>query len=530
MGNDAEEKFQMGEDEIKKAEGFLRRVREKYKEKSEIEKAMDGLVEQLSKEQVSILVEIVGNAVLPKNNPHKKEMLKDLVGIIPCPEKMLEVLKDAFFVGLWFKSESRDKSHVSNSPEINRMLLRMEKTLAEILSSSESRKRTFPPLVPPSLPPAKIDRATSEELLPLFLTKGIFSNFNKIPNIQDLATQEAKKIGRKLTAKEKRDLEIKTKEYKKDGYVWREFPQYAIGFSYMQFEEYLEEIERKYQEKKREAETKPFLFPDMKKEIEEVLKKVRLYKKGQSLAYGILGEVFLQKRFWEVGLTKERAVYYIGKNPRQKEAYQQVKEILNSLRWLSYKIVGRKGAKIKGAVGNFVFNIEEKGREYVLDINPKYVGCITHFAEDKKLHTKQERKELFNRGYFNFPTKALAIAGDYSAATEEFRNYILRETGNKHLNTKQHKVISRKIKIYINKAYLRHSRKRRNYQAFIKEVLPTLMRDKFITKLDPPLNKLRTLSPKKAYETNLRLYIPYIEDLDRNLREILEERVNTVDA
>ncbi|MEA1965378.1 MAG: hypothetical protein U9O41_09720, partial [Candidatus Aerophobetes bacterium] len=371
---------------------------------------------------------------------------------------------------------------------------------------------------------AKMDRTTSKELLPLFLTKGIFSNFNKIPYIQDLANEKAKKIGRKLTAKERRGLEVKMKEYKKGGYVWKEFPDYAIGFGYEQFTEYLEKIENEYQEKKREAEAKPFLFPNMQREIEQVLRKVRLYKKGQSLAYGILGEAYLQKKWFETELSKEKAVYYIGKTPDQKVAYSQVKEILNSLRWLSYKVVGRGKSKLKGAVGNFIFNIQEKGDKYLLDINPRYIGCIQYFAKgEKELRTKKERKELFNTGYFNFPMKALVISGDYSKATEEFRNYILRETGNSHLNTKKYKVISQKIKVYVNRAYLTHSRKQRNYQAFVEKVLPTLIRDKFISKLEPSLNKLKGLSPKRAYESNLKLYIPRIGELDKNLGKIFRE-------
>ncbi|MEA1963608.1 MAG: hypothetical protein U9O41_00510 [Candidatus Aerophobetes bacterium] len=386
------------------------------------------------------------------------------------------------------------------------------------------KKGLFFVKVIPEFPVANIDRVTSDELLPLFLTKGIFSNFNNIPHIQDLADEEAKKIKRKLTAKERRDLEVKTKEYKKGGYVWKEFPQYAIGFGYEQFTEYLDKVENEYQEKQKQAEVKPFLFPDMQREIEEVLRKVRLYKKGQSLAYGILGEAYLQRKWLETELSKEKAVYYIGKTPEQKEAYQQVKKILNSLRWLSYKVIGRGNSKLKGAIGNFIFNIQEKGDKYLLDINPRYVGCIQNFAEDKELHNKQKRKELFSSGYFGFPMKALAISGDYSTATEELRNYFLREKGNSHLNTKNHKVISQKVKVYINRAYLGYKQRSKNYQVFVNEILPTLKRDKFISKLEPSLNKLKALSPKRGYEVNLKVYMKHIKELDKNLGELLKKR------
>ncbi len=428
----------------------------------------------------------------------------------------------------WYGIEETEQKLTKWKKEIG-TLEELTKITEEAIREGERKakeriKKLKPPY--PEFPIAKIDRTTSDELLPLFLTKGIFSNFNRIPHIQDLTDEETKRIKRKLTAKEKRDLEVKTKEYKKGGYVWREFPQYAIGFSYMQFTEYLEKVENEYQEKKKETEAKPFLFPNMQREIEEVLRKVRLYKKGQSLAYGILGEAYLQKQFFEVELPKERAIYYIGKNPGQKVAYQQVKEILNSLRWLSYKVIGREGAKIKGAIGNFIFNIEEKGSKYILSINPKYVGCVQNFTEDKELHNKRKRKELFSSGYFGFPMKALAISGGYSIATEEFRNYLLREKGNSHLNTKKYKIISQKVKVYINKACLGYRRRDRNYEVFVEEVLPTLIRDKFISKLEPSLNKLKDLSPKRAYETNSKLYIPYIKELDKNLGKLLKKKFN----
>ncbi len=376
----------------------------------------------------------------------------------------------------------------------------------------------------PSLPVVKVDWTTSTDLLPLFLTKGIFSKFNTIPHINDIINKEEKKIGRKPTAKEKRDLEVRIGEYRKDGHIWREFSKFAIGFGYEHFTEYIQKIEKEYQ--KKEEEVKPFLFPGTKREIGEKLKKVRLYKKGQALAYGILGETFLQKQKEcnGISLLKENAVYYIGRNPNSKSAYHEVKEILNSLRWLEYRIVSRDNLKIK-AWGNFIYNILEKPKEYVLDINSIYVGCIQFFTEDKKLRSKKERKELFSRGYFNFPMKALAISGDYSTSTQEFRNYLLREKGNTHLKTKEYKVLSQKIGVYIRKACLIYKRRNENYKEFVDNILPVLIRDKFIAKIDPPLNKLKALSSKTGYETNLRIYMQKIEELDKKLEQVLRQKL-----
>lgn len=394
-----------------------------------------------------------------------------------------------------------------------------ERLIKMLIEALKEEKKLFPPF-----PIVQIDRVTSEQLLPHFLTKGIFSSFNQIPHIQDIIIKEEKKAERRLTAKEKRDLEIKTSEYKKDGYVWKEFSDIAIGFGYKHFKEYLDHIEKVYQEKKEEAKSQPFLYPEMKREIEDVLKDVKLYKQGQSLAYGILGELSLQKTYNGVSLPKERAVYYIGHTPEHKTAYHDVKEILSSLRWLDYRIVGRGDSEIRGAIGNFIYNILEKPKEYILDINPMYVGCIKHLFTSKELKSKKERKQLFSRGYFPFPLKALAISAGYSTATQEFRNYILREKGNRYLNTKKYKGISQKIRIYIEKAHLRDSKRERNYNAFTEEVLPTLMRDKFIAKIEPSLNKLKTLSPKIGYQTNLRVYMQKIKELDKSLEPVLKKK------
>ena len=375
----------------------------------------------------------------------------------------------------------------------------------------------------PELPIVKIDRSTSDELLPLFLTKGIFSNFNAIPDIQDVAAKESERLGRPLTLREQRQLEIQTGEYKKEGKVWKEFENYAIGFGFEQFGEYLDAVEKEYQAKLKEVEARPFMYPGMSGKIDEVLKRVRLYKKGQSLAYGILGEVYLQQKWYGVVLPKERAVHYIGTTPDQKNAYDEVKRILNSLRWLEYKVIPRGTSKLKGAIGNFIFNILENNNNYIVDVNPRYVGCIQHFAEDKKeLRSKKERKELFKRGYFNFPLKALAVSGKYSRASQEFMNYVLREAGNAHLNTKRYKVLSQKVEYYIGKARLYNRDRVRNFKMF-KDVLTTLIRDGFIDKVEPSLNKLNALTPKKAYGTNLKLYVPRIKKLDKKLEEVLEK-------
>jgi len=427
----------------------------------------------------------------------------------------------------WYRIKNREAKITrwkTEIGEIEELVAIIEEAVKERQRRTrEGLKKFLKPRLP-ELPVVKIDRTTSKELLPLFLNKGIFSNFNQIHHIQDIIAKEEKRIGRKLTAKEKRDLEIKTGEYKKDGYVWKEFPGYAIGFGYKHFREYLEEMEKFYQKRKEEAEVSPFLFPDMKKEIEEVLRKIKIYKKGQDLAYGILGEVFLQKTSSGVILPKKNAVYYIGHTPEDKGAYQDVKEILNSLMWLSYRITGRENSNIKGAIGNFIYNVVESSKQYILDINPVYVGCIQQFFRNKERRTRKERKELFSRGYFNFPMKALAISKGYSASTQEFRNYLLREKGNTYLNSKKYKVISQKIKIYIRKACLRYKKKDRNYKVFVEEVLPTLIRDRFIAKIEPSLDELKALSPKIGYETNLKIYVPKIKKLDKSLEEVLRKR------
>lgn len=375
------------------------------------------------------------------------------------------------------------------------------------------------------LPLVKIDRITSEKFLPAFLTKNMFSGFDKIPFLKTLIEKEEKKLGRELSDKELTLLEKKTGEFKTGGCVWRVFSDYMIGFNFKHFIDYLNGKEKEYERKIREKHKgKKLIYPLMKYfSLEEILDDIRICKQGINLCYAILGEAYLQKNFEEVVIPKERMVYYLGKNPDNFKRYHEIKRILSELRWLQVELISMD-TDLAGE-GNFLSYVIHTSKSYILGISPLYIGCIVHFfSGEKGERRKGERQELFERGYFTFAPKALLIGGNYSTSQLEFRNYLLREAGNTKLNTRNYKVLSQKIDYYIYKARLRHVRRNRNYHEFIDKVLPILIRDKFIAKLLPPLEELRKIKPKKGGDTNLKIYMPKIEELDKRLDRIIEKR------
>ncbi|MBA7580839.1 hypothetical protein ES708_22733 [subsurface metagenome] len=375
------------------------------------------------------------------------------------------------------------------------------------------------------LPLVKIDRITSEKFLPTFLTKNMFSGFNRIPFLKTLIEKEEEKLGRELSDEELTLLEKKTGEFKDGNCVWRVFSDYMIGFNFKHFEDYLNGKEKEYERKIREKHRgKKLIYPEMKYlTLEEILDDIRIYKQGINLCYAILGEAYLQKNFQEVVIPKERMIYYLGKNPASFRYYHEIKRILSELRWLQVELIGMNTDLV--GEGNFLSYVIHTPKNYILGISPLYIGCIVHFfSGEKRERRKGERQELFERGYFTFAPKALLIGGSYSTAQIEFRNYLLREAGNIKLNTRNYKVLSQKIDYYIYKAGLKHVRRNRNYHEFIDNVLPVLIRDKFIAKLLPPLEELKKTKPKNGCDTNLKIYMPKIEELDKRLDAIIEKR------
>ena len=127
-------------------------------------------------------------------------------------------------------------------------------------------------------------------------------------------------------------------------------------------------------------------------DVEKALKRIRLYKLAHKVALIILSEAYLQRKFEEVEISKERILEYLGLDTSDKYIYSDIDDVVFSLRWLNYQIFQYKTknplSKNGRAVGNFIYNIYDDAKTYKFWINTVFVGCVQHLITDEK-HDKK---------------------------------------------------------------------------------------------------------------------------------------------
>ncbi len=116
-------------------------------------------------------------------------------------------------------------------------------------------------------PIVKIDRTTITEILPIFINKGIFSNYDDLPERADLLENYKEELGIPELSKEQvREYLSQIGEYKTDNYVVRDYGNYLIAFSLNAYQG----------------------------NLNDDLQRVRLNKLGHKIAMIILSEVYHQ--------------------------------------------------------------------------------------------------------------------------------------------------------------------------------------------------------------------------------------------
>jgi hypothetical protein len=368
------------------------------------------------------------------------------------------------------------------------------------------------------IPIVKIDYTTSKDFLPIFMNKKIFSNPKILPTKDDLLNIVKEKIGReRLTLQEEREI-LSGQEYVDNGFVFRDYGKYVIGFDMLTFSrEFLDLTENQLQKDLNNG----YLFPE---DIQESIKRIRLYKLSHKIAYIVLSEVYLQKSC-SIILPKETIIYNLGYTTKDKQIYDDIESALFSLRWCQYKIFGyeyKDISRIKTnrpkskTIGNFIYNLKDTGKEYVLDVNPKFIGSISLFLEDKK---GEIPKENF-RGYYTYPTSILRLSKDYSTPTYLLTDALLREQGNKKYSEDKLKCICYPIRKFVQIANLNYSQASKNYRQFIE----ALKGVDIIEKLEPTIDQLENLKPGKAFKVELKIWIKSdIVELDKFIQEKLAQ-------
>lgn len=360
-----------------------------------------------------------------------------------------------------------------------------------------------------------IDRYTSQTLLKPFLVKGLFKGYTELQTRDEILETEKKERNiDKFQIEDIREILFEAGEYKYNGYYIRDFKEFVIGFSARIYIDYLKEKEDSLKE-----EVKLLKIESEEKLITETLRKLHLYKLAHKLAIAILGEISIQRKFKNLKISKEYLITTLGYNVSEKQIYQDIKESIFSLRWLEFVIwdyakINKKAKKRNYAnsitVGSFLNTLTEKEHHYIFDINEKFVGCLQYIIEKDA----KENKDKLN--YFHYPLSNLSATKNYSNSAYFLTDFLLRESGNIKLNTQKYKIISYKIEKYITEANITNKHNTQKYRTF----LNALSEIDIIEKIEPSINNLKKIKPKKAFQTNLKIYI------ERDVK-ILAQKIQT---
>src|ERR1017187_324994 len=240
-----------------------------------------------------------------------------------------------------------------------------------------------------TFPIVKIDRATGQEMLPLFLQKGIFSNYKALPTKEELLDKAKLEMGVETFTKAQEHNILKSERvYRTKNYIVRNFGNYEVGFG-------LSFLMNNYNDD----------------QLDEALGRVSLYKLGHRLASIILAEVYIQGKTTDLVISKEKLLKYLGYSSNEKQIYKQIDDAMFSLMTLNYFIHEYKtnvSDKIKSKeLGWFIYAVKSDHKNYTLSVNKNYVGCIESVINNEK---GVERD--FNRGYFTYPTSILPASKD----------------------------------------------------------------------------------------------------------------------
>jgi len=361
-----------------------------------------------------------------------------------------------------------------------------------------------------SYPIAKIDRITGQELLPIFINKGIFSNYKTLKTQEEILEKEKLSLNKTtLTIEEERRVLAKTGEYKTERYVIKDYGDYAIGFAQNLYQDWIEEAEKAV---KNRLQT-PDFFPEMNEQIEKALNKIKLYKMGHRLALVILSETYNQKTD-SIYISYTDIFKFLGKDPnKEKQIYGEIKDAIFTLRWLNYKFwdyryTENKRKRIKGkseseTVGNFIYNLTQTPKGFYLDVNKKFIGCVQHAFTGNSMNKKDRKKVFGGRGYYDFPTRVLALTKDASTSEYLLTDFLIRERGNQKLKEDKFKVLSYKIERYAKEGRIRHSRQNKRYY----DTLAALKKVEIISKTDPKFDELSKIKPKEGMKKNLKIWV-----------------------
>ena len=348
----------------------------------------------------------------------------------------------------------------------------------------------------------KLDRTTVQEFLPMLTHPGIFSKFDNLPKKDEILEKEKSRLGvDQLTLVQERTALSKIGKYRSKAYVIRDYGDYVIAFSAKM---YLENLIKTEEELKDEIMLKKY----GEKRISEALERINTYKLAHKLAIIILGEVYIQSKHEKLVIPKQRLIELLGYKTTDESIYNHIKEAINSLRWLDYIVykynTRKKLKRDYTTTGNFIYNFSDKPTEFEFWVNPLFVGCAIHMAQDGSKLSEEEHKRLFARGYLEYPLSHIAELKGKSNIVYFLSHYLLTQDGNIKLNTSENKIVAISVQNLYKVAKITNQRP----GVRVNTLLNALEEIAHIQHIEPPIAELRKKKSKRVEEMTLHIYLP----------------------
>ena len=395
--------------------------------------------------------------------------------------------------------------------------------------------------------PTPRDREIQKYLIrPIGRHRGLFSDWESIPWMSDLIRQKEQVMTAllhthiNLQPQEIRELQRQAQQYKEGGILYREIEDgYAVGFGFRTYIDFL-----KNGKKRRKKDDLP-LFDDIEErrlaeelgdQIFQKVKSLRLYHKGQDIIEYLLSEAHHQKINDEILITQKALAELLDPHNTNSNIGQDIKEIVDALSWISYRIKNREGQAI--GFGAFIYDLRYDGRkkEYYVSINPRFLGCTQAALKgDKEDYTKAERKELFGggEGYYNASIRKIFLcnARDFSTTQRLLIDHILIHRGEYVKEKgKAFKVISCRIKsiIFEKDAAIKYSGNDSvKYRKFLDDVKVAIIKGiEGYAKVDPSVEELEKLTASQAGDIVVKFYIP--NNLEDIWQTVLRQEVGLI--
>lgn len=376
--------------------------------------------------------------------------------------------------------------------------------------------------------------------------RGLFSDWESVPYLSDIIVQKEQELYAEhqtylhLQPQEIRELQRNVKEYKEGGILYRELEDgFAIGFGFRTYLDFLKNGKKRRKQNEElvldEIEERK-LSEELGEQIFQKIKNLRLYHKGQDIVDFLLSEAHHQRTSDEILVTQKGLAELLDPAKENPNIGQDIKEIMDALSWISYRIKNREGKEV--GFGAFIYDLHYDGRkkEFLVSINPRFLGCTRAALEgDKDDRTKAERKELFGgtEGYYYASIRKIFLcnARNFNITQRMLIDHILIHRGEYvREHNKEFKVISCRIcsLIFEKDAPIRYSGDNSiKYRKFLEDVNVAIIKGiEGYAKIEPSLEDLEKLTASQASEIVIKFYIP--NNLEEIWQTVLSEEVGLV--